>query len=237
MTTVRTVLNRVLIATGGTQIDPTVLDITDADTLLKLEFLNQIKEEIEDAHLWRALRQNISVSVVGGTNSIALTGSNGRSRVWRIPSPDAQRFVPAVFDNTDPKNPINLIEMPLAELQYRTTQDGSGYTTVQPSYFAVDTDSTDVQTIYVWNTPSTTRPLLVTMFTPQPAFIHSDLDTVIKIPTNALIRGTVWYTREERGEELGANSAFSEDRYRTMLDDEISRDSAESGSDYQLVIT
>jgi hypothetical protein len=235
LATVRTVLNRVLIATGGTQIDPAVTDITDADTLLKLEFLNQIKEEIEDAHLWRALRQTLTPTVLANTNSIPLTGTNGRSRLWRIPSTDAQEFVPLVFDLYDPKNPIQLTEMPLSELLYRVTQDGTGYTTVQPSYFALDTDSTDVQTLYVWNTPSTARPLQVTMHVPQAPFVHTDLDTVIKIPTLPLIRGTVWYVREERGEELGANSAFSEERYRILLDDEISRDRTEQGDPYQLV--
>jgi hypothetical protein len=235
LTTVRTVLNRVLIATGGTQIDSAVTDITDADTLLKLEFLNQIKEEIEDAHLWRSLRQTLTPTVLASTNSVALTGSNGRSRLWRIPSTDAQQFVPLVFDLYDPKNPIQLIEMPLSELLYRYTQDGTGYTTVQPSYFALDTDSSETQTLYVWNTPSTPRPLQVTLSTPQAPFVHTDLDTVIKIPILPLVRGTIWYVREERGEELGANSAFSEERYRTLLDDEISRDRTEQGDPYQLV--
>lgn len=237
MATVRTVLNRVLIATGGTQIDPSVTDIADSDTLLKLELLNQIKEEIEDAHLWRALRQTLTVTVLANTNSVPLTGANGRSRVWRIPSPDAQQFIPLCFDLTDPKNPIQLNEMPLAELLYRYTTDGTGYTTVQPSYFAIDTDSSDVPTLYVWNTPSTNRPIQVTMCVPQAPFIHTDLDTVLKTPDLPLIRGTAWYVREERGEELGANSAFSEERYRIMLDDFVARDRTEQGDPYQLVVT
>jgi hypothetical protein len=237
LATVRTILNRVLIATGGTQIDPAVTDITDPDLLLKLEFLNQIKEEVEDAHLWRQLRTTFNVTVLAGTNSIPLTGANGRSRLWRIPSTDAQQFVPLVFDLYDPKNPIQLIEMPLAELLYRFTQDGTGYTTVQPSYFAIDTDSTEIPALYVWNTPSTARPIQVTMCVPQSVLVHTDLDTTVKVPALPLVRGTAWYVREERGEELGANSAFSEERYRVMLDDAIARDRTEQGDPYQLVVT
>jgi hypothetical protein len=48
--------------------------------------------------------------------------------------------------------------------------------------------------------------------------------------------GVTWYAMEERGEELGVNALFSEQRYANMLNAHVSRDLAEQG-EAQLVVT
>lgn len=239
MATVRTILNRVLTATGGTAIGSSVLDITDSYQLMLLEFLNQFKEEIEGAHQWRSLITTISSTVISsGTNSTLIAGTNERSRLVRVPSTDANQFVPLVFDITTAAYPIQLIEMDLQELRFHVLQDSTAASTTQPSYFAIDSDAaTGQQVLWVWPRPTTNRTCSVTMVVPQATLAHGDIDTNISIPTTALTRGLIWYIREERGEEIGPSGMFTEQRWIIMLDEEIARDRTAAGDPYQLVVT
>lgn len=214
------------------------MTFTDTYQLMLLEFLNEFKEEIEEAHQWRTLIQTLPVTISAGTVSQLIAGTNERSRLVRIPDTNSNQFVPLVFDITTANNPIPLIEMDLAEVLYRTQQDNGFAQTVQPSYFAIGADpATGEQILYVWPEPNTTRSCTVQMVVPQATMIPSDVDTNLKIPTTALQRGLTWYVREERGEEIGPSGMFSEQRWINLLDAEISRDRVSSGDPYQLVVT
>jgi hypothetical protein len=54
-------------------------------------------------------------------------------------------------------------------------------------------------------------------------------DSPIIVPSRVVEIGTSWWALEERGEELGANSMFTEDRYRRSLDDLATKDRAMQG--------
>lgn len=235
-TTLRVVLNRVLTATGSPQIPSTTTTLTDSLSLKLLEFLNQFKEEIEDATYWRALRQTFTINIAAGSNSAPITGADERARVIRVPAPQAGQLVPLVFDITAANNPFQLGEIAFSELLYRNMSDPAGTTQANESYFAIDV-SNDVPQLYVYPTPNQNITIKIHMHQPQRALIATDLDTngVLLIPMLPLLKGTIWFALEDRGEELGANAAFTEERYRMALDDAISRDDAESGSLDQLV--
>lgn len=66
---------------------------------------------------------------------------------------------------------------------------------------------------------------------PQERFVAdaTDLDSNISVPAAPLELGATWYSLEERGEELGVNSLFSEKRYRISADSAIARDAGEAG--------
>lgn len=238
MATVRTVLNRVLTATGNAAIGSAITTIADPYQLMLLEFLNQFKEEIEGAHQWRSLVQTLPVTIASGTNSQLIASTNERSRLVRVPDPQGNQFVPLVFDITVTAYPIPLIEMEMQEIRYRILQDSTANQTTQPSYFALDSDAaTGQQVLYVWPQPNTTRNCQVTLVVPQATLTSTDLDTNIKIPTTALQRGLTWLVREERGEEIGPSGMFTEQRWIIALDEEISRDRVASGDPYQIVVT
>jgi hypothetical protein len=240
MATVRTVLNRVLSATGGAAIAVgTGSPLTDSYQLMLLEFLNEFKEEIEEAHQWRSLVQdNLPVTINANSNYALIANTNERSRLVRVPDTDSGEFVALVFDVTVPAYPIPLIEMDLQELKYRVTMDSTSASTTQPSYFAIDHDpTTGQQQLWVYPQPTTQRSIVVTMVVPQATLMASDTDTNIWIPTTALTRGLIWYAREERGEEIGPSGMFTEQRWINLLDAEIARDRAMSGDPYQLVVT
>lgn len=235
-TSLRTVLNRALVAIGEATIDPAATVLSTSTQLKLLEFCNQIKEEIEAAGHWRSLRQTITVTVTANSTSASVVGSNERARLIRVPATQVDRFVPLVFDITAPTNPIQLTEMDLSELQYRQIQDGTQTVAVQPSYFALGAGS-DAATLYVYPKPSTQRSIQLVMTVPQATLVTTDIDTNLLIPSAPLIKGTIWYAREDRGEELGPQGVFTEERYRTSLDDALALDNTEQGDMWQMVRT
>lgn len=231
----RTALNRVLTAIGEPLIPPTTTTIADPLQLKLLEFLNQFKEEIEDASYWRALRQTITVTVAANTNTAAIPGTDERARVVRVPEPQAGQLVPLVFDITDSNNPIPLFEVPLNEIQYLNAANAPLFATVQPDRFAMDVASGQV-VLTVYPQPTSARTIVVYMHVPQQYMDPTTLDNpILMIPALPLMKGTIWYALMDRGEEMGANAMFTEERYRTSLDDAISRDTAEQGQMDQLV--
>lgn len=55
------------------------------------------------------------------------------------------------------------------------------------------------------------------------------VDSPILMPSRILEIGAAWWALEERGEELGTNSMFTEERYRTAMDDLVGKDRATQG--------
>jgi hypothetical protein len=237
-TTYKQALNRVLEIIGEDKIpdaDNQNLALTDTYHLLIGALFNEVMEQVEDAHNWRALRTTYSVSISAQANNGAITGASERSRLVRIFQQNRPGVIPLAFDVTDSANPEPLQEIDLSELIYRDTMNPNEYQ--DPVYFALDNTSGDGQSLYVHPTPSGATTVQITMITPQGRadFTASNWNQTITIPVRPIIMGTVWYALEERGEELGPNSLFSEERFRMALDDAIARDAAESGDNMELV--
>jgi hypothetical protein len=228
-TTYLEALNRVLQLIGEEQVDE-ILE-TDSYTNLLSAFLNDIKEQIEDSHNWRALKKTYNVTVLPNSQTATITGANERSRLVRIYQSNRYSEIPLVFDVTDSVNPDPLIEIDLAELFYKTSIDPD--TRQDPVYFAIDNSAGGEVNLKVWPIPSSQKTIQVTMVTPQERLTNAN--TQIYIPTRPLVVGTAWYALEERGEELGVNALFSETRFKNALDDAISRDAAEQGNNMELV--
>jgi len=232
-TTYKDVLNRVLRALGDDEIDAGTSTISSTYHKLLGLFVNQVLEECEDAHNWRALRSTQSITITASTNTATLASTvSERCRVYREQDEIAGTLRPLCFDVTDSTNPIQLWEMDLAELLRRTAMDTTESTYTQ--YFALDQTAEGGVAIYVWPTPSTQRTIDLTIINPQAYLDDDELATNIKIPTRPVILGATWWALIERGEELGVNALFSEARFRAALQDAISRDSAEQGG-YQMV--
>lgn len=95
--------------------------------------------------------------------------------------------------------------------------------------FAIANSGSDTLSLYIYPKPTANRNYTLTMFTPQARLSETALDTVIAIPARPLEMGAIWYALEERGEEMGTNALFSEERYRAALSDAIARDAEEQG--------
>ena len=61
--------------------EPEVSSITDDYTRLIARFVNEAKEEVEDAWNWTALRSTATVSAVSTATVYSVTGTIGRTRI------------------------------------------------------------------------------------------------------------------------------------------------------------
>lgn len=221
-------LNRVLRNISESEIDTALTALNTPYTKLIGNFVNTIKAEVEAAHNWRALRVTSTVTVPALAASAAITWANENSRVVRVQQASALEEVPLVFDITDAANPSPLMEIDIAEYVYRSSMDSTS-TAASPSYFAIDNAAGDVVTLYVWPEPTTQRTIQLTLVVPQDRLEDDDLGTTISVPVTPIEMGATWYALEERGEELGTRTLFSEARYLSTLNSHISLDLAEQG--------
>lgn len=229
--TFKQLLNRALRITGEDEIDSGTTQVTDKQQLLVAEMANQIKEEVEAATNWRALRQTVTVALAGSANSGTITEANEKSRVVRLQDNLRRRVIPLVFDITDTSNPHPLKELDIADLLYRRKMATA--TESDPSFFALDNTSGDALVLEVYPTPDVTKTIELTLIIPQDrldAGDTTDLAANIKVPTRPIEIGLIRYIYEERGEELGMNSRFSEEKEYKALNDAVALDAEESGA-------
>ena len=235
--TLKQALNRALRICGEDEIAAATTAVTDATHLLYAEAFNEIMEEVEDSHNWRALRQKVTVTATGATSTLTAAGDadidcNERSRIVRLHEPHYGELVALAFDVTTSTSPARLIEMDLAELLRRRTMDPN--TTGDPVFFALDNTSGDVLKLELHPTPDGTKSIELHMIIPQSrldAGDSTDLATNIKIPVRPLTMALVRFILEERGEELGPNARWSYEKEQEALQDCIARDMAEQGLD------
>jgi len=228
--TYRQMINRVLnvltedeVAASATSLDTQYLRLIG-------QFVNLIKEEVEDATNWRKLRHVESVTVLAGQTSVTIPNTNERSRLYREHNELAGNERPLVFDITDSNSPFPIEERDLATLLYQRTLD-PGATNTYFVWFSIDDTAGDTVDLQVYPAPTTDRTISITMISPQERIANdtAGLDTEILVPARPVEYGAIWFGLEERGEELGVNAIFTEKKFRDALDDAIARDDAEQG--------
>lgn len=260
-TTCQTVLNRILTRLRNTtKISAT--PISDTYQLLLLDYFNQIKQEVEDACDWRALYQTFTVTIPSGSYSAVIPNTNERSRVIRAPvvgggmtlsgyAPaliGGDALLPLCFDVTSPATDgqYRLIEMPINQLLANVTMS-NGQTAARAEFFALGASNADndaagnaQQVLYVYPTVNNDRTVKITLAVPQSEFTaylqDADGVTNVFVPTAPLVAGLEWLAREEFGEEMGQSGAFTEERYREILDDAVGIEEAQKGNSLDLIL-
>lgn len=224
-------LNKVLRPLGEDEIADGTTELSDPYHQLVSNFANQIKEEIEDAHNWRALRTEYTVTVPINQMETAITSPsapNERCRVLREQCSNSGRLLPLCFDTTDADQPYRLNERDianhLAAVRMETDTNYDDITT-----FAVDNAAAETVNLLTFPPCKEQRTVKIDLVNPQAWFDDDALATNILIPARPLLVGTLWYALEERGEELGINGLYTQERYMKALDDAIARDMAEQG--------
>ncbi len=227
--TFKQLLNRALRVTGEQEIPDATTSLSDTNHLLIAELANDMLEEVQEAHNWRALRQRVTVALAS-VNTAVITEANETSRIVRIQDQFHGQMIPLAFDITDASEAHPLREMDLPELLYRRTIDPD--TTGDPEFFALDNTASGVLSIQVHPLPDTTRTIQLDLIIPQDRLDGTqaaDLATNILVPVRPVYMKLVRYILEERGEELGINSLWSEEKADLALQDLIARDVAEQG--------
>jgi hypothetical protein len=234
-TTFKQLLNRALRITGEDEIPSGESTLTATQHLLVAEVANEIKDEVEAAHNWRALRQTVTVAFAASETSNTITEADERSRMVRIQDPQYGREVALAYDITNSSAPVMLREWDLATILHRRNMDPN--TTSDPYAFALDNTEGDVLKVQLYPTPADARTIQLTLVIPQARLdgtVEADLSDSIKVPVRPITLGLIRWILEERGEELGINSQYSEEKEFKALQDAVALDTAEQGG-YNLV--
>ena len=173
--------------------------------------LNTVRTQIEQAWMWKALRDTYTVTVTPGSVSYSLTGSGQFARimdVWNTTS-DAE-VTPGSYHTFNERFFANDVVSTGDVTEYNQVGLDSNY---------------DIQ-IDIWPNVLATNVLKVNLYLPQ-ADPATD-STVILVPNQVLIEGMVAYLIAERGDDNGVALQMQQQLYQDMLAGAIS---AEAGQD------
>ncbi|MHC4372131.1 MAG: phage adaptor protein [Planctomycetota bacterium] len=210
---------------------------TDKYHLLLVQYLNEAKEEVEEAWEWQALRQTVTVTLAQGTAEYALTAAgaadvntNDRSKLLyeagfhgsaRESGSRGFGSLPCVWDVTD-QGEYRLSEVNWERMeQLHFTDDDDQQ---DPQYFAILNDGTNLK-IKVWPLPADARTLKMRLYIPEAELADTDLDTTtVTVNNRAVWTLALWKANAERGEEIAQPGGFAEMSYRKALSDGIARE-------------
>ena len=231
MAQTRELMNKVLrgIRQFGLILDSGTTSTTDDYLLMILQFVNEAKEEIEEAGwAWQALRQTVTVTLASGTAEydIEIAGqadvdTNDRSRllyenVTLFGSSegfyDSMASLPQVFDvTTSSEYRLREVTQEKMERMHFTDNDE----TQKPLYFAIYTDSDSLK-MKVFPTPDATYTLKMRLYIPQAELSSTSLEaTSLSIPQRPVWTLALFKANQERGDELGKEGSAA---HRAYLD-------------------
>ena len=182
------------------------------------DFINQVKEEVEDAADWNALRSTTQVTTVADTFRYALTGSGTRSKimdVWNDTEdawmyPRTSKYLNA-FLNTTP------------------------LTKTSPMYYGVNgVDSSGDIYVDLWPVPDAVETINFNLVSPE-AELSDDTDTTA-LSERVLMLGAWAMAISERGEDGGVSYDEAQQRFMKALNDAISIDASYHPDEYILEI-
>jgi len=247
--TFRQIVNNVLQNIGSTTIPAGQTTVTDTYQLQICNFVNHIKEEVEAATQWSALWTlfNINYLFPNTTQQVtdqAVVGkqANSRSFVARMYNRRFGREIGLVFNVTTFGIPFLVGEMPLADIIYYNTVLNQTPVAFSTNYAIQDLGNDNLQML-MYPGANANFIIAATLVVPQPRIDATvagtacqpwldsrwtgstvGLDSPVLVPNFPIELGASWYALQERGEELGTSSMFTEERYREALDDAVTRD-------------
>lgn len=232
----RTALNEVLRTLGEKEIPPSATSLTDTYHKMVATFMNQIKYDIEELHDWRA--QVTSVQVIGTPDSQGFIDASGvlgpRDRVATLAQPGAWEMMALVYDQTEGSNPVRLRQATDEYVRHRIVSSGND-PYGPPAFFCTKPTPSGIK-IGLYPIPQKEVTLSLTVYQPQADLTPNNIMDEILFPHRPLIDGTIYYALAERGEELGINNIYTEERWRQSVASAASIDSSEQGSPTMMVV-
>jgi hypothetical protein len=219
MATTRDLTNKVLrgLRQFGLIVGAATTSTTDDYLLMILQFINEAKEEIEEAGWpWQALRQTVTLTLAAGTIEYDITiagqadvDTNDRTQLLYETTGDygpREGFYqgisssPMVFDVTDSaEKRLREYTQERIERLHFTDDDETN----RPSYFSLYTDGDSIK-MKIWPTPDATYTVKMRMYIPQAELANTDLTTVLSIPNRPVWTKALLKANQERGDELGS---------------------------------
>jgi hypothetical protein len=175
------------------------------------DFVNETKQEVEDAWKWSALRTTKTVTTVDGTSQYAIIDSGDRFKLQ-----DPRR---SVYNATDK---YYLFQQPAVWMKEQLIINT---TTSRPSYFYFEgLDSNGDTNVNFYQTPDAVYTINFNLVVPQDDF--SAGAEVILVPVRPVILGAYAKAIAERGEDNGKAGAEAELKYQLSLADAVSIDNS-----------
>ena len=203
------IVNKVLIRLREDQVDSSA---SDEYATLIADLLNETIREVQEAWHWNALRTTIDLPVVADTFRYSLIDTVYNSKIL------------SVIDDT---NDIKLRQLSPNAMSEKFLTNDTNYT-AQPLYWSLNgIDTNDNMLIDIWPIPDAARTILVDVKIPQ-GLVTVDSTEIIGSPMMYIL-GTYAKAIQERGEDMGDNLRYAEQRYQLALSDAIAMDVANSG--------
>ena len=185
------------------------VDTTAYSNLISL-FVNEAKEEVEDAWNWSALRSEINVSMVAAQRNYVVTGTSYRTRIRQVYNTTSKWRMKFYQTNEYLDNLLSLT------------------TAASSSPYDLDVVGSDATTgsLIVRVNPLPTATDNLRFFTVNPtAEFDADADT-LAIPKRPVIQLAYLKAINERGEDSGRASQIQEKIYEKTLATAIAQDAA-----------
>lgn len=214
-----------------------VTDIeSSAYSKLIFDFVNDSKEEVEDAWTWSSLTKPVTFTSVIGVLSYDLSDgsvvpTSGQTTNERSILLYDQWLRPMAFDVT------NGTESQLYELETlrreREISLAVYQSTQQPSVFSLDSNGDGFLVLFS-ESPSQARNYKFYFKTPQDE-LTANADTLL-IPWRPVYLGALFAAYSERGEEIGEPGSVAEMNYKNSLANYISLDAKKDPSKTQFEV-
>ncbi len=257
--TFRQVINRVMILLRefDERVDSGATELTTNYQKLVGEYVNMVKEDIENAYDWQALYVVMEYELTTideqrvfaiNTGTEMFTGETGSSlntsftlsnhaRLARYHISDVADKVPMCFDTTDSDTtPLRLTEWTPQKMAWNVSNDPTTTDTVIQGFNirtraanSAEADNALYLELYPTLPNATTKKFRIGFINPQDRLQNDEVSNLIYVPAKPLVLGTYLWALEERGEELGPRGDWARQKYREALDDAISRENTESG--------
>ncbi len=192
--------------------EDTVAGPTDSDYAALIgELVNETKREVEDAHKWHALRQQIQVTTAASTNGYAITGAGKR---FKFVDTDRRAYDATNFGWIYPRDATTLKRNLLTDTS----------TGLPMNYYIQGVDASGDPMVYFYSVPDGSYTINFDLVVPQ-ADLSAGTD-VLTIPEFPVILGTYAKAIAERGEDDGRTHGEALTRYGVAMGDAIAIDAA-----------
>lgn len=195
----------------------TTVNQTSYSTLIG-DFINHVKEEMEDAADWNVLRNTIQITTVSDSFNYVLTGADSRAKILDVFHDTKDYWM---YEKNGKYMTANLNTAPV--------------TTDSPLYYninGVDT-SGDLQ-VDLFPIPNAAEVINFNMVIPEDT-LADDADTTA-LPSRALILGAWAMAISERGEDGGVSFDEAAQRYSRALSDAIALDASTHSYEFILEV-
>ena len=181
---------------------------------LVASFVNTIKDEVEEAHEWRDLRNTFTLTAVPGTTLYTFTASGQQAKI---------------LDMWNTTNRWEIHRSTFHEMNRRFFGESTVQTGPVTDFLPAGLDSSYDLQIDIWPSPASTNSIRANLYVPQ-ATLAVD-STVVLAPNHVIIEGALAMAMLERGGQDDPTAQMQAQFYRERLAGAVSLELSQDPSE------